>query len=79
MMTRATSSQSGGAQNLLSAVSYYPILLLALLRIALLRRWRLRPPEKLVAVRRHDTGIDQPGLVYHATCPLLVVPSTITN
>jgi 4-amino-4-deoxy-L-arabinose transferase-like glycosyltransferase len=44
----ATSSQSGGAQNLLSAVSYYPILLLALLRIALLRRWRLRPPEKLV-------------------------------
>jgi 4-amino-4-deoxy-L-arabinose transferase-like glycosyltransferase len=44
----ATSSQGSTAQNLLSAVSYYPILLLALLRIVLLRRWRPTPAEKLV-------------------------------
>jgi 4-amino-4-deoxy-L-arabinose transferase-like glycosyltransferase len=46
----ATSSQNGGAQNLISAVSYYPILLLALLRIFLLRRRPLRAEEKLLAV-----------------------------
>jgi 4-amino-4-deoxy-L-arabinose transferase-like glycosyltransferase len=44
----ATSSQGSTAQNLLSAVSYYPILLLALLRIAMLRRWRPTPAEKLL-------------------------------
>jgi 4-amino-4-deoxy-L-arabinose transferase-like glycosyltransferase len=44
----ATTGQRGGAQDLVSALSYYPILLLALLRIALLRRWRPRPSEKLV-------------------------------
>jgi 4-amino-4-deoxy-L-arabinose transferase-like glycosyltransferase len=44
----ATPGQRGGAQKLLSAVSYYPILLLALLRIVLLRRWRPRPAEKLL-------------------------------
>lgn len=46
----ATASASGGTQNLISAVSYYPILLLALLRIVFLRRWPLRPEEKLLAV-----------------------------
>ena len=46
----ATSSQGSTAQNLLSAVSYYPILLLALLRLVLFRRWPLRPTEKLLAV-----------------------------
>ncbi len=46
----ATTGQGGTAQNLLSAVSYYPILLLALLRLALYRRRPLRPVEKLIAV-----------------------------
>ena len=46
----ATSSQGSTAQNLLSAVSYYPILLLALLRLLLYRRWPLRPTEKLLAI-----------------------------
>lgn len=45
----ATSSASSSAQNLLSAVSYYPILLLALLRIVASRRWPLRPTEQLIA------------------------------
>lgn len=44
----ATASQGSTAQNLLSAVSYYPILLLALLRLVLYRRWPLRPTEKLL-------------------------------
>jgi len=35
---------------LLSAVSYYPLLLLALLRLLLYRRWPLRPTEKLIAI-----------------------------
>ena len=46
----ATSSQGSTAQNLLSAVSYYPILLLALLRLLLYRRWPLRPTEKFLAL-----------------------------
>lgn len=46
----ATSTQGSGAQNLISAISYYPILLLAVLRIVMLRRWPLRPEEKLLAV-----------------------------
>ena len=45
----ATASQGSTAQNLVSAVSYYPILLLAVLRLLLYRRWPLRPTEKLVA------------------------------
>jgi 4-amino-4-deoxy-L-arabinose transferase-like glycosyltransferase len=44
----ATSSQGSTAQNLVSAVSYYPILLLAVLRLLLYRRWPLRPTEKLI-------------------------------
>lgn len=46
----ATTSQGSTAQNLVSAAGYYPILLLALLRLALFRRWPVRPTEKLVAL-----------------------------
>jgi hypothetical protein len=46
----ATASQGSTARNLVSAASYYPILLLALLRLALYRRWPLRPAEKLLVV-----------------------------
>lgn len=45
----ATGGQGGSARNLVAAVSYYPLLLLALLRIVLWRRWPLRPAEKFVA------------------------------
>jgi hypothetical protein len=44
----ATSGQHSAAQDLVSGLSYYPILLLALLRIALYRRFPLRPTEKLL-------------------------------
>lgn len=44
----ATGGQGGGARNLVAAVSYYPLLLLALLRVLLWRSWRLRPVEKFV-------------------------------
>jgi 4-amino-4-deoxy-L-arabinose transferase-like glycosyltransferase len=46
----ATSSQHSSTQDLVSGLSYYPILLLALLRIALYRRWRLDPTEKMLVV-----------------------------
>jgi 4-amino-4-deoxy-L-arabinose transferase-like glycosyltransferase len=45
----ATSGEGGSARNLVAAISYYPILLLAVARIVLYRRWPLRPTEKLVA------------------------------
>jgi 4-amino-4-deoxy-L-arabinose transferase-like glycosyltransferase len=45
----ATASQGSLPQDVVSAVSYYPILLLALVRLALYRRWRLTPTEKLIA------------------------------
>ena len=45
----ATASQGSLLQDVVAAVSYYPILLLALVRLALYRRWRLTPTEKLVA------------------------------
>jgi 4-amino-4-deoxy-L-arabinose transferase-like glycosyltransferase len=44
----ATSAQHSSAQDLISGLSYYPILLLALLRIALFRRFPLHPTEKLL-------------------------------
>jgi len=44
----ATSGQHSTAQDLVSALSYYPILALALLRIALFRRFPLHPTEKLL-------------------------------
>ncbi|HEX5117378.1 MAG TPA: glycosyltransferase family 39 protein [Pseudonocardiaceae bacterium] len=45
----ATAGQDSRLQDVVSAVSYYPILLLALARLALYRRWRLTPTEKLIA------------------------------
>jgi 4-amino-4-deoxy-L-arabinose transferase-like glycosyltransferase len=45
----ATSGEGGSLRNLVAAISYYPILLLAVARIVLYRRWPLRPTEKLVA------------------------------
>ncbi|HEX4702840.1 MAG TPA: glycosyltransferase family 39 protein [Pseudonocardiaceae bacterium] len=44
----ATSDQRSPAKDLVSALTYYPILVLALLRIALYRRWRLAPIEKML-------------------------------
>ncbi|HEX3649531.1 MAG TPA: glycosyltransferase family 39 protein [Pseudonocardiaceae bacterium] len=46
----ATSSQGSVLQNVVSAASYYPILLLALVRLLMYRRWRLSPTEKLLAL-----------------------------
>jgi 4-amino-4-deoxy-L-arabinose transferase-like glycosyltransferase len=43
-----TTGQSSRAQDAVSALSYYPILALALLRIALYRRFPLHPVEKMV-------------------------------
>ncbi len=45
----ATSGEGGSARNLVAAISYYPMLLLAVARIVCYRRWPLRPTEKLVA------------------------------
>jgi len=44
----ATSGQHSSAQDLVSALSFYPILALALLRVVLFRRFPLRPEEKLL-------------------------------
>lgn len=44
----ATSGQHSAAQDLVSALSFYPILALALLRVLLLRRFPLHPAEKLL-------------------------------
>lgn len=46
----ATAGRASVVQDAVSAVSYYPILLLAVARLALYRRWRLSPTEKLVAL-----------------------------
>jgi hypothetical protein len=43
-----TSGQHSSAQDLISGLTYYPILLLALARIALFRRFPLHPTEKLL-------------------------------
>ncbi|HKN96110.1 MAG TPA: glycosyltransferase family 39 protein [Pseudonocardiaceae bacterium] len=46
----ATGGQGSVLRNVVSAASYYPILLLAVARLLLYRRWRLTPTEKLVAL-----------------------------
>ena len=46
--TLATAGRNTSAQDLVSALSYYPILALALLRIALYRRFPLHPTERLL-------------------------------
>ncbi|GHF72079.1 4-amino-4-deoxy-L-arabinose transferase-like glycosyltransferase [Amycolatopsis bartoniae] len=46
----ATSGQGGGAADLVLALTYYPVLLLAVLRVALARRWPLTRVETLLAV-----------------------------
>jgi hypothetical protein len=43
-----TTAQHSSAQDLISGLSYYPILLLALVRIALFRRFPLHPTEKML-------------------------------
>jgi len=45
-----TTGQHSSAQDLISGLTYYPILLLALLRMALFRRFPLHPTEKLLLV-----------------------------
>lgn len=42
----ATTAQSNAAQDLVSALTYYPLLGLALLRVLTLRRWPLGPAER---------------------------------
>jgi 4-amino-4-deoxy-L-arabinose transferase-like glycosyltransferase len=44
----ATSGQHSSAQDLISGLTYYPILLLALVRIMLFRRFPLHPTEKFL-------------------------------
>jgi 4-amino-4-deoxy-L-arabinose transferase-like glycosyltransferase len=44
----ATTAQHSGTQDLISGLSFYPILLLALARIALFRRFPLHPTEKML-------------------------------
>jgi len=44
----ATSGQRSPAQDLLSALSYYPLLALFALRVLVARRWRLTSLEKLL-------------------------------
>jgi 4-amino-4-deoxy-L-arabinose transferase-like glycosyltransferase len=46
----ATNGQGSTLQSVVSAVSFYPILLLALARLLLYRRWRLSSTEKLIAL-----------------------------
>lgn len=43
----ATPGQSSTTKDLLSALTYYPLLALSLVRVLLMRRWPLRPVEKL--------------------------------
>jgi 4-amino-4-deoxy-L-arabinose transferase-like glycosyltransferase len=43
-----TTSQQNGTQDLISGLTYYPILALALLRILLFRRFPLHPTEKML-------------------------------
>jgi hypothetical protein len=45
-----TSGQHSSAQDLISGLTYYPILLLALARIVLFRRFPLHPTEKFLIV-----------------------------
>jgi len=45
----ATAGQADPLQDLVSALTFYPVLALAGLRVLLLRRWPLTPTEKLVA------------------------------
>jgi 4-amino-4-deoxy-L-arabinose transferase-like glycosyltransferase len=44
----ATAGRNSTGQDIVSALTFYPILLLALLRIVFLRRWPLHPTEKLL-------------------------------
>jgi 4-amino-4-deoxy-L-arabinose transferase-like glycosyltransferase len=44
----ATAGRNSTGQDIVSALTFYPILLLALLRVVFLRRWPLHPTEKLV-------------------------------